>query len=78
MIYVLQPLGSTQYSLYCDELKFRTWADCDTMESSLKCLLDAGGGNNADTLQLAIEQSIFNNDQTPLVYSKADYPELFI
>lgn len=77
MIYVLQPLKPTQYSLYCDELKLRTWADCDTMESSLKRLLD-GRGANADTLQLAIEQFIVNNQQTPLVYSKADYPELFI
>lgn len=77
MIYLLQPLESAQYSLYCDELKLRTLAGNGTMEISLKRLL-TGDADNADTLQLAIEQFIFNNDQTPLVYSKADYPERFI
>lgn len=77
MIYILQPLGSTQYSLYCDELKLRTWADCIPINSTIKRLL-TGDADNVDTLQLAIEQFMLNNQQTPLVYSKADYPELFI
>lgn len=77
MIYILQPSKSPVYSLYCDELKFRTWADSYPLERATHHLLK-GNGDKADTLQLAIEQFIHNNDQIPLVYPKADYPELFI
>lgn len=78
-MYILSSRSDLYYlSVYCDQLKIRSYSGDLSVQDAIKSI-EAGHGMVHKTLQDAINFLTVYYDDNPLkVYSSSDYPELFI